>query len=114
MPAKSSRKSSPNVAPGVADVFLSRRAYADLAEIDTYGTSHFGEATVAAYHDAFDQAFARLATYPLSGEARPGFGVGLRCLVCGSHRILYRIEVQVVQIVRVLHHSRDVPRHLPE
>lgn len=97
----------------MAEVFLSRKAYADLAEIESYGASRFGEAAAAAYQSTFDHAFARLATYPHSGEARPEFGTGLRCLICGRHRILYRIEDGVVQIVRVMHHSRDVPRHLP-
>jgi toxin ParE1/3/4 len=98
----------------VAEVWLSRRAYADLAEIDRFGAEQFGEAAAEAYQEAFDRAFERLAAYPHSGEAKPEYGPGLRSLVCGRHRILYRIEEKIVQIVCVLHHSQDVARHLPQ
>jgi toxin ParE1/3/4 len=114
MRAKCSKRSSPIATPGVAEVHLSRLACADLAEIDAFGAEQFGEAAAEAYQDGLDRAFARLADFPLSGEARPQFGPGMRCLVFASHRIIYRIEDHVVQIVRVMHHSRDVPRHLKQ
>lgn len=94
----------------MADVHLSRRAYADLAKIDAYGANQFGETAAAAYQEAFDQAFQRLAAYPRSGEDKPEYGAGLRSFVCQRHRILYRIEAETVQIVCVIHHSRDVAR----
>ena len=98
----------------MADVILSRAARADLAEIVEYGAVQFGWEAADAYQDAIDQAFALLADFPRSGERRPQYGRGFRCLVCGSHRILYRIEEETVRIFRILHHSRDVPRHLPK
>jgi toxin ParE1/3/4 len=98
----------------VADVHLSRRAYADLAEMDDYGAREYGEAAAEAYQLAFDRAFERLADFPRIGEAKPEFGQGLRSLACGQHRILYRIEQEIVQIVCVLHHSQDVLRNLPQ
>jgi toxin ParE1/3/4 len=97
----------------VADVHLSRRAYADLAGIDAYGASEFGPDAADAYQDAFDKAFARLADFPHIGEARPAYGPGIRCLVCGQHRILYKIVGNTVQIICILHHSQDVTRRLP-
>jgi toxin ParE1/3/4 len=98
----------------VTDVILSRAARDDLAEIVRYGAANFGVDAVEAYQDAIDKAFARLEDFPRSGEARPDYGSGLRCLICRKHRILYRIQENVVRIIRILHHSRDVPRHLPD
>ena len=91
---------------------MSESAYADLEEIGDYGAARFGEEAADAYQDAFDQAFERLASYPHIGEARPALGNGIRCLVCKRHRILYRIGGDTLRIVRILHHSRDVSRHL--
>ena len=94
----------------MAEVHLSRRAYADLAEIDAYGASEFGESAAGAYQEAFDRAFQLLGAYPRSGEDKPEYGEGLRSFVCQQHRILYRFEAETVQIVCVIHHSRDVAR----
>lgn len=93
---------------------MSRLAYTDLAEIGDYGAAEFGNLAADAYQDAIDHAFERLASFPHSGEARPTFGTDMRCLVCNRHRILYRIRGNTVQIMRILHHSRDVARHIPE
>jgi toxin ParE1/3/4 len=98
----------------MAKIILSRMASNDLVEIGDYGEAHFGRIATDAYQDAIDRAFERLASYPLSGEAKPAFGTNMRCLACNRHRILYRISSDTVEIIRVLHHSRDVPRHLPE
>jgi toxin ParE1/3/4 len=98
----------------VAEVWLRRAAFNDLAEIDEYSAAQFGEAVADAYKDGFDQAFARLASFPRSGEARADFGEGVRCLVCGRHRILYLFDEKVVQIIRVLHQAQDVPRNVPQ
>jgi len=43
----------------------------------------------------------------------PGFGRrGLRRKGCGSHVIFYRIDGDIVRIVRVLHQRMDPSRHL--
>ena len=103
----------PTVTPGVTKIVLSKDAYADLAEIGDYGESHFGRKAADDYQDAIDRAFERLALYPRSGEAKPAFGRNVRCLLCHRHRILYEVVNDTVHVLRILHHSRDVPRNLP-
>jgi toxin ParE1/3/4 len=112
MRGKFSRKSSPTVTLDVADIILSRAARADLVEIGEYGDAQFGWAAADAYLLDIERAFGRLADFPQSGEARPTWGHGFRCLVCNRHRIVYRLRGTTVEIFRILHHSRDVPRHL--
>lgn len=114
MRAKFSGKSWPSVTPGVAEIVLTRDAYADLAEIGEFGETQFGREAADAYQLAIDRAFERLTLYPKSGEAKPAYGRGVRCLVCKRHRILYEVVDDTVTVLRILHHSRDVPRHLPK
>lgn len=95
-------------------VRLSSAARADLAEIDAFGAERFGDDAADAYQRGIDQVLTRLEEFPKSGEERPDYGGGIRCVVHRSHRILFRIEPDRVFIARILHHSRDVPRHLPQ
>jgi toxin ParE1/3/4 len=55
---------------------------------------------------------ARLADYPESGPARPEIGVGARSVTVGNYLVLYRVERESVDIVRVLHKAMDLGRHL--
>ena len=105
---------SPNAARGVPEVRLSSAARGDLAEIDGFGAERFGDDAADAYQRAIDRVLTRLERFPMSGEERPDYGSGIRCVVHRSHRILYRIEPDRVFIARILHHSRDVPRYLPQ
>jgi len=96
----------------VAEIILSGAARNDLVEIGEYGEAQFGWGAADAYQDDIEHSFDRLANYPLSGEAKEAWGRGIRCLVCNRHRIIYRVSSDAVQILRIMHHSRDVPKHL--
>ncbi|MGH6787224.1 MAG: type II toxin-antitoxin system RelE/ParE family toxin [Novosphingobium sp.] len=96
----------------MAEVRLTAAAIADLAEIGEYGAHTFGDETADSYQRTLDRVFTRLETFPNSGEARPEYGEGIRCVVHRSHRILYLVQGESVVVARILHHSRDVPRHL--
>lgn len=96
------------------EVRLSGDARADLIEIDEFGSERFGDDAADAYQRAIKHVLTRLEDFPLIGEARPDYGAGIRCIGYKSHRILYRVENERVEIARILHHSRDVPRHLPQ
>lgn len=111
-PMTSSRKSSPNAVPGVAEVKFSSTARRDLARIDDYSAEQFGGDVADTYARGFNEAFALLADVPFAGEARPDFGKDVRCKVHRSHRILYRVRGDTVFVERILHHSQDSRRHL--
>ncbi len=102
----------PSVARDVARIILSRTAHGDLVDIGEYGEAQFGSMAADSYQDDIERCFDRLADHPLSGEAKAVWGDGVRCLVCNRHRIVYRFGNDTVQILRILHHSRDVPQHL--
>ena len=97
----------------MAEVSLSETARADLADIDTYGAEQFGEDAADAYQRGITDTLERLIRFPNLGEARPAYGVDIRCIVYRRHRILYRLVGEEVVVARILHHSRDDSRHLP-
>ncbi|MBU6395693.1 MAG: type II toxin-antitoxin system RelE/ParE family toxin [Sphingomonadales bacterium] len=96
----------------MARIILSRAAQRDLVDIGDYGEAQFGPEASDAYQDDIEQRFDRLADHPLIGEAKEAWGEGIRSLPCNQHRIIYKVYGDTVQIVRILHHSRDVPQHL--
>lgn len=57
---------------------------------------------------------ARLADYPESGTARPELGTGARSVVVGRYLVLYRINGECVDIVRVMHGAREIVRVLED
>lgn len=95
------------------EVRLSETARADLADIDAFGAGRFGENAADAYQRGIGDALNRLRVFPNLGEFRPDYGLNIGCIVHRSHRIVYRVAGDEVVIARILHHSRDVSRHLP-
>lgn len=61
---------------------------------------------------ALDERFALLAEHPGMGQARPEIGPDLRSFVVGPHVIYYRGSHQAVEIVAVLHATRDAAKTL--
>lgn len=64
---------------------------------------------------AFDEllldACLRLADMPRSGTARPDLGVrGLRAFPVGAYMVLYRPLRSGIEVNRIIHQSRDLPR----
>lgn len=51
---------------------------------------------------------ASLADYPDSGRARPEIGTGARSMPVGRYLVLYRVNGDCVDIVRVIHGAREI------
>lgn len=60
----------------------------------------------AGWLDDLEQKLRRLAYMPEIGMARDDIRPGMRMLAFGRYLILYRIEAQEVEVVRVLHGAR--------
>ena len=90
---------------------LSPAAEADVNEIWDNGKGD-GAATsrpLRADLDATCTGIAEGRIHSLSAEAiRPGY----REAACGSHMIYFRQDGDDIEVVRILHHSMDVDRHL--
>jgi len=92
----------------MVELRLTPEANADLEDITLYSLDQFGRATADRYLSAFESAFEILERYPESGAVYVGIEPDVRWTRCGSHRIFYRAEEDIVTVVRVLHFARDV------
>jgi toxin ParE1/3/4 len=106
------RKLSPIATHGMAKLTLTLAAQADLVEIDEWGYQQFGEEVADDYSRKLLSGFDQLARHPLSGQAVPEYAKAYRCLMHNRHRIFYRVDGDVVRIIRILHHAMDAKRVL--
>jgi|SRR5580704_11945175 toxin ParE1/3/4 len=91
----------------------------DVADVLAYTLERFGLGQVHRYEQIIEEALTRLIEHPESGRAlkiRAGFFLysierrGRRA----SHQFLYRVlEDGRVEVLRLLHDSMDVARHIP-
>lgn len=93
----------------MVEVLIAPLARADLEAIDDYGIAMFGIEAAEMMSAGFRQAFEQLGRYPQSAPLRTDYGDGIRCKIHRGYRVLYRFDEVAVLIVRVLHHSRDIP-----
>jgi len=90
-------------------VVVSRQADRDLLEIYVY---LYGQSPQSADRIAEDirDCFADLAIFPHRGAPRPNIRPGVRCALVHPYQIFYIIERHHVEVLRVLHGSRDTKR----
>ena len=96
----------------MAEYRLSNQAKADLNEIADYTIEKFGIDQARRYRDGLETCFQTLADTPMVGRSAAAFAPELRRYEIQAHVVFYRPEDPGAFIVRVLHESRDFPRHL--
>lgn len=94
----------------MARVFPTKAARNDLLAIREYSVEQFGGDAADRYFLGFEEAFDLLGDHPMAGAVQPDLGKDIRCLVHRQHRIFYRCEVDLVLIIRIVHHAMDA-RH---
>lgn len=100
-------------------VRLVRPAEADFRAILSWTEDKFGAAQALKYESLLRAALRRLANDPATPESRSrsDFGAGFHTLHItrpGRHLFVYRVVATEVIIVRILHDSMDIARHLPD
>jgi toxin ParE1/3/4 len=96
----------------MAGVRRSPRAEADLESI-LDDLDQKDPAVALRYADAFAAKGDLLAKFPEIDRLRPEIGPGLRSTLVRPYVIFYRVEGDVVQILRILHGMRDLPGVMP-
>ncbi len=91
---------------------LSVRAAGDIAGIADYTIERFGIDQARRYRDGLERCFETLAENPLLGRSAEELAPDLRRFEHQAHVVFYKPEDWGVLVVRVLHESMDVPRHL--
>ena len=87
-------------------------ADADLIDLFVYGAQQFGVSKAEIYFRELEKVQEFLAENPFLGHEREEFDPPVRIHPHKRHLIIYTIEVDYIQIVRVLHHRMDVKSHL--
>ena len=88
-------------------------AVSDLRSIRAYTLATCGEKQETAYLDALWTKFEEILASPNRWRQRDDLFPGCRIAAQGRHVILFHIEGEVLQIVRILHAAMDFKRHLP-
>ena len=91
---------------------LSPAARADIEEIRDCKVRHWSEAQAERYTRTIRDACEALGDGTLSGRSAEDIRAGYRKAAVGSHVLFYRVRADVVEIVRILHRSMDVGRHI--
>lgn len=88
------------------------RARADLVEIWDYTSARWSIDRADAYVEDVTSAMELAGREPELGSRIDAIRPGYRKRSAGSHVIVYRQERGLVTIIRVLHKSMDLRRHL--
>jgi len=81
---------------------LNEEAKMDLAQIYWRGRQEYTEAQADGYYEAFFERFEELAEMPYKYQAVDHVREGYRRSVCGVDSIYYRLNGDVVEIMRIL------------
>jgi len=93
----------------MARVLWSPQALADVRDIVDYIRKDNVEAA-ARVGNRIKVSTRRLADFPLSGRVVPELpDYGFREVIVGAYRIIYEVVDDQVQILTVVHGSRDLP-----
>ena len=91
---------------------LSSKAAADLDRIHDYTILNFGLKQAQEYLSGLHERFKTLAENPMLGRSASDLSPGLRRSEYQSHVAFYVQREKGIWIVRVLHQSMDVKRHV--
>ena len=91
----------------MAEVRRTPQAEADLAEILGYLDQH-NPSVAEHYATAFYEKGQALARLPEIGRGRPEIAPNLRSTLVKPYVLFYRLDGDVVQILRILHGRRDL------
>lgn len=91
---------------------LRPKAVSDLDSIWNYTLETWGEDQAERYLRMINSGFSELAENPECGRECNDIREGYWKYRVGRHLIFYRQESYGVDVVRVLHQSMDVDRHL--
>lgn len=85
----------------------------DLENIFDYTFEKFGVDQAVKYVSSFDNVFDSLVKSPPMGRERKEIRSELSSLAKENHVVFYRIMDSKIRIVRIIHGSRDLPKHFP-
>jgi toxin ParE1/3/4 len=92
---------------------FTKAAVTDLQAIRDYTLDTWGEEQETAYLKRLWSRFGQMLESPARFRSRDDLFEGCQIAAEGRHVILFRIEGDILQIVRILHSAMDFKRHIP-
>jgi len=93
-------------------VVLTDEAQRDLRGIAARGRDDWGVEAAARHHAAILRQLELLGSFPLLGRIADDLAGGVREIGVPPHRAYYRVETDVISVLRILHERMDAPRHM--
>lgn len=93
---------------------LGPAARADLARIWKDGAEKWGAVQADRYADGLFSLFDLLVEFPELSRERLEFTPPVRIHPSGAHLVIYRLEGQGVEIIRILHSHHNLTAYLQE
>lgn len=90
----------------MANYKKTKKADDDLKRIFDYGIDNFGVEQAIKYLNELEHRFEAIAENPLMYAAVDDIRQEYRRSVCGVHSIYYRLENNVVEIMRLIKHEK--------
>jgi len=87
---------------------ISGQAKEDLIDLWEYIAAH-DELAADRYADHVFERASELLIHPELGRPRPELHPGVHSLLCRNHLIFYRVGQNVIEVLRILHGSMDLP-----
>lgn len=91
---------------------LSKEDDNDLIDLYLHGFKNFGESQAEQYYFEIEDCIKLLSETPLTCRERTEFTPAVRIHHHGSHLIIYRIQTDHILVIRILHDSMDIQRHI--
>jgi len=91
---------------------LTPKARADLDAIWDYTVKHWGVEQTEAYLLSLGETMKLLANQPGFGRNIDDIREGCSKFPAASHILIFSSQTDIVEIVRILHKSMDVEKHL--
>ena len=88
-------------------VTVSNRAESDLADIADY-ISLDNPRRALSFAEELEARFVDIGERPMSFPARPEWGMNKRSAVHGRYVIIFRVNDEYIEILRVAHGARDI------
>ena len=93
---------------------ISKKAIADLEEIWLYTADKWSIAQADRYYHLMFDEIDFICKNPKSGRQMEWIRKGYRVAKVKFHLIFYKVEKDVVQIIRILHERMDIEDHMDD
>lgn len=93
-------------------IIYARAARADLREIANYFRKAADDVIAQAVANKIIEKVETLGIRPTRHRSRSELSPGLRALPVGNYLIFYRVDDEIVSIIRILHGARNITAKL--